>query len=236
MNPCSDENDASQTMAALGPLHRITEAGAAVLLVHHPRKGDAAEGQAARGSGALAGFVDTIVELRRFNPESADDRRRELKGLSRFDETPSEVVIELTDSGYHTIGSVGEATQSDRIRVITQILSESNEPCTADDVRSGWPDGTVPKPGRRTVMNDLNVGFKRSEWCRTGSGKRGDPFRYFPNGNANVQESNQTDHQNSIRARSQSYTHETNLPGRVELAESQFVSAPETTIDEWGEV
>lgn len=53
---CDDENDAVRVLAAVTPLHLLTAAGAAVLLAHHPRKGDAGEGQASRGSGALPGF------------------------------------------------------------------------------------------------------------------------------------------------------------------------------------
>ena len=111
VSPCPDENDAADMMAALTPLHFIAEAGAAVLLAHHPRKGDASEGQSSRGSGALPGFVDTIIELRRFNAQEAEDRRRKLGGLSRFEETPAEVVIELTDDGYKLVGSTGDANR-----------------------------------------------------------------------------------------------------------------------------
>ncbi len=59
-------------MDALTPLSQIMEAGAGVLLVHYPRKGDVGEGQASRGSSALPGFVDTIFELRRFSAQDAD--------------------------------------------------------------------------------------------------------------------------------------------------------------------
>ncbi len=51
-----------ETTAALVPLHAITEAGAAVVIVHHPRKSDGAQGTAARGSGAISGFVDIIAD------------------------------------------------------------------------------------------------------------------------------------------------------------------------------
>ena len=36
VNPCPDENDAAGMMAALSPLHSIADAGAAILLAHHP--------------------------------------------------------------------------------------------------------------------------------------------------------------------------------------------------------
>lgn len=117
VNPTWDENDTASTVRALTPLYKITGAGASVLLSHHPRKGDATERQAARGSGALPGFVDVIVELRRFDAWRREDRRRVLTGYSRFAETPTEVVVELTDTGFKTIGTKSDATIGGRVVV-----------------------------------------------------------------------------------------------------------------------
>lgn len=177
VNPCPDENDAAGMMAALSPLHGIVDAGAAVLLAHHPRKGDATEGQASRGSGALPGFVDTIIELRRFNAHEAHDRRRKLRGYGRFEETQSEVVIELTDADYKLVGTTGDAHRDDRQRVIGEILTDS-EWRTVDDVREQWPDRTVPRPAKRTLQMDLNHGVDAGRWHRDGKGAKGDPYKY----------------------------------------------------------
>jgi len=176
-NPTTDENDASGMMAALLPLHLIAEAGAAVLIVHHPKKGDGAEAQASRGSGALTGFVDIIVELRRFCAESSDDRRRTLRCYSRFDESPPEVVVELGDDGYRTIGSKGDASRNDRQQVIDDILTEDSWK-TAATVRDEWPEGAIPKPSKRTVQLDLTHGAENDRWLRQGNGVRNDPYTY----------------------------------------------------------
>ena len=175
-NPCRDENSSADTVAALAPLARLSGSGAAILLVHHPRKGDAGQGQASRGSGALTGWVDTIVELRRYNPGDNSDRRRVLQAYGRFDETPDEVVIELTDDGYIRVGSSGEAKQSDRFEVIAEVLDP--EWRTREDIRDQWPVGTVPKPGTSTLRTDLNAGFESGKWERQGEGRKGDPFTY----------------------------------------------------------
>ncbi len=197
VSPCPDENDAAKMMAALTPLHRITEAGAAVLLVHHTRKGDGTEGQASRGSGAFTGFVDIIAELRRYDPERHDDTQRVLRGLSRFDETPKELVIDLREDGYHVVGTKGDAKQCERMRVIGDVLQTCGGPLTAEEVRDAWPTGEIPKPGLRTLKNDLNSGCSKtsSKWLRTGDGKKGDPYRYT----------------NAIPASSGSYMPESNL-------------------------
>src|SRR6266545_1859915 len=50
--PGHSENDATAMLRALLPLQRLTAQGLTVLLLHHPRKQAAGDGQAARGSGA----------------------------------------------------------------------------------------------------------------------------------------------------------------------------------------
>ncbi|MFH1419291.1 MAG: hypothetical protein ABII12_13530, partial [Planctomycetota bacterium] len=177
--PCDNENDASKMLTALAPLHTWTEAGAGVLLSHHPRKGDGGEAQAARGSGALPGFVDIILELRRFDASRREDRRRTLTAYSRFDETPDELVMELTNAGYRAVGTRGDARQNDRLAVIRQILPDAEPGMTAAEVHDAWPEGDgIPRPGKRTIENDLKHGASAGNWAMTGSGKKGDPYRF----------------------------------------------------------
>ena len=179
VNPSQDENNASDTMAALAPLSQLSEAGAAVLLVHHPnKKGNADQGQASRGSGALTGWVDTIVELRRFSTSDNRDRRRVLKAVGRFDETPDEVVVELTDDGYTCVGTAGDAKQSDRFEVIAEILELETDWLTGKGIRERWPVEGVLQPGARTLGKDLNAGFLAGKWERKGKGVKGDPHVY----------------------------------------------------------
>lgn len=176
--PVFDENNASEVIAALTPIHEITGAGAAVLLTHHPRKGDAGEGQASRGSGALPGFVDVILELRRYTPDDREDRRRTLTAYSRFDETPSEVVLELGDDGYRVVGSKADARQTDRLVAIAELLPTDPPGVSVDELHKSWPEGGTVKPGKRTLQLDLQTGAKAGRWVETGTGKRNDPHRY----------------------------------------------------------
>src|SRR5436305_1507001 len=81
--PGRSDSDAGTLLEMLQPLQRLAAAGAAVLILHHPRKKPSDEGSSARGSGALLGFVDVILELYRFGRLQSDERRRRLIGLSR---------------------------------------------------------------------------------------------------------------------------------------------------------
>lgn len=174
--PCVEENDAGKVLNALLPLNAIVAAGAALLLIHHVRKSDGGEGQASRGSGALTGFVDTIVELRRYDAENAHDRRRVLKAWGRFDETIPESVLELGEDGYRVIGDKADVGRSDRMDTIRGILRDACAGLTVDEVRDRWP--TEPKPGKGTVRADLNAGTGERRWQRVGTGARNDPHRF----------------------------------------------------------
>jgi len=74
--PGRSESDAGTLLEMLQPLQRLAAAGVAVFVLHHPRKKASDEGSSARGSGALLGFVDIILELHRVGQVQSDERRR----------------------------------------------------------------------------------------------------------------------------------------------------------------
>jgi hypothetical protein len=178
LNPAESENDSSPQIAALSPLHQIANArpaGCAVLLLHHPRKGESSRGQSARGSGALTGFVDIIIEFGRFSGNDPNDCRRKMSGLSRYEATPTDIVIELTETGYKTLGDVAVAKAVDRVGIIRQILIENaGKRLTLEEVHRSWPDA-VAMPGVRTLRESLNQGAVDCLWERSGAGTKGDP-------------------------------------------------------------
>jgi predicted ATP-dependent serine protease len=176
-NPSQDENDSTRTYDALLPLRSIANAGAAIVIAHHLTKKDSHGRQSARGSTAFVSFVDTIIELFCTNPQVRSDRRRTLKAIGRYDDTPAELVIELTDSGYQCIGSKADATQQDRQEVIKEILAGKGW-STDDAIRSLWIDKEIPVPGKRSLQKDLNAGCESGLWQRQGKGTKGDKYRY----------------------------------------------------------
>jgi AAA domain len=106
--PVRDENGAADVQAALMPLQRLAD-GRAVLLSHHLRKSDGREGTASRGSGALAGFVDIILELRRSgDSRDATGRQRVLTGIGRHPGIPQEWLIGLTEDGEYAAYADGQ--------------------------------------------------------------------------------------------------------------------------------
>ncbi len=181
--PVGNENDASEVMDALLPLRALTEAGAAVLLIHHPKKGDGSQGTAARGSGALSGFADILVELRRYAPEDNADRRRKLTVYGRFEDCPPETVIELTDDGYIVIGDTAETRQAETEVTITRILADAGEAMTVVQIIDARP--ATPRIGKTKLRNILADGVG-TRWGSSGKGVKHDPLLYFalPGGGA----------------------------------------------------
>ncbi len=174
--PVTNENDASEVQDALMPTHAITEAGAALVLDFHPRKGDGTEGQATRGSGALTGFVDIIIEMRRLDPSDPRDRRRVLTGYGRFDDTPPESVIELGEGGYRYLGDRAHLRASERMSIIGDLLPAAPPGLTAEQVRERF---LGVKPGKRSIEHDLGKGVEDARWQVSGTGKRNDARRYY---------------------------------------------------------
>lgn len=171
-----DENDASEVGAALMPFNELMNAGTALLLVHHPRKGGGDQGQASRGSGALPGFVDVIVEMERYAFQDMHDRRRVLKTYSRFEESPPESVVELTDQGYRVIGGSADVSKANRAEILASILRSHPNGLTADEVCAAWP--ATLKPGIRTISTDLALGVEDGRFTKRGRGRRANPFRF----------------------------------------------------------
>jgi hypothetical protein len=93
------ETTAPKMLDCLLPLQALANLGPAIWLLHHPAKGRRADGQTARGTGALAGFADIVMELSHYRRPRNPDRRRRICGYSRYPETPRHLILELNAEG-----------------------------------------------------------------------------------------------------------------------------------------
>lgn len=171
-----NENDAAEVTAALTPIRAICEAGAAVLVTHHPSKGAGGGIHAGRGSSAIQAVPDLLVTLSLAEPDDANDTRRVLTARGRFEGTPSETVIELTEGGFEYRGPRSEIKRADVSATIAAILDASEIPLSVAAIREHWPEG--PKPGETALRSALAEGEASGLWFSSGAGKRGDPLRY----------------------------------------------------------
>jgi hypothetical protein len=168
------ENNSGDALEAMLPVQEAAAAGLGIILVRHGRKGGGDVGDSGRGSSAFAGAVDIVLSLRK--PEgNAGKNRREIQSLSRFSETPNDLVVELRDDGrYVAMGERRETTLKDAKDAIfrTAPTSESE----AGDLQAICLAADV---SRQTGQRAIEPMVQDGQLSRIGKGKRGDPFRYF---------------------------------------------------------
>jgi hypothetical protein len=178
--PGHNEANAGVMLDALLPLQRLTGLGMAVLLLHHPRKGDTRDGQAARGSGALDAFVDISLEMHHFKRPSDEDRRRVLYGYSRFERTPRNHVMELNPEGtdYRSLGTLADLEFEGTWERLRQIFVSAHARMTQRQVAGHLAQGDAP-PAPVTLWRWLDRAVTRGLLLRAGDGTKASPYRYW---------------------------------------------------------
>jgi hypothetical protein len=178
--PGRDENNAGVMLAALLPLKKLTAEGVAVLILHHPGKRPPPEGYAARGSGALSGHADILLEMRPDPRGGAEDRRRRLLALSRFRETPRHVVIELNEEGtdYRWLGEVADEAFRNGREVLRTVLLGASGKLTRAQILREWP-AVEAKPDEATLWRWLERAANEGTVMKAGKGRSTSPYRYW---------------------------------------------------------
>jgi hypothetical protein len=102
-----NENDAAEALSVTRPLRAIAEeTGAAVLTIRHTGKGQRNDGKvvdSGRGSSAFAGVADTLCVLGGV-PGQGHPNRRQLRFVSRKENVPASMIIELKAGQYVALG------------------------------------------------------------------------------------------------------------------------------------
>lgn len=168
------ENNAGDAFSVLQPLQEAAALGIGVVAVRHERKGGGEVGESGRGSSAFAGAVDIVVALRRM-PGDGPAARRVLHALSRFDETPEELAIELADDGYVALGSIEDVAA----RAAYEALLDRLPTSVGDAQCLSHLMGLLGEHKRTSVQAALSAGMADGTITRIGAGRRGDPYRYW---------------------------------------------------------
>ncbi|HEV3444326.1 MAG TPA: AAA family ATPase, partial [Gemmataceae bacterium] len=178
--PGRNENLAGAMLENLMPLQQLTARGLSVLLIHHPRKGASPAGQAARGSGALAAFVDVLVEMYWYGEPQTSDRRRRLLAFSRHEETCRNLVVALNPEGteYTALPVEEDEEFSSHWSVLQMVLEDASQRLNCRQIVKQWPRD-YPVPDEVTLWRVLQRGVATGRLLREGRGRRNDPFRYW---------------------------------------------------------
>jgi hypothetical protein len=171
------ETCAPKMLDCLLPLQALANQGPAVWLLHHPAKGKRTDGQSARGTSALTGFADIVMEMSCYRRARSHDRRRRLCAYSRYAETPRHLILELNAD------ATDYAVCTDTLIVppwpaLQDILANASIKLRQQDILERWPSDEDP-PERSTLSRWLKRAAERGQICCAGTGVRGDAFRYW---------------------------------------------------------
>ena len=166
------ENDAGAALAAMEPIQAATARGLGVLVLRHERKGGGVVGESARGSSAFAGAVDIVLRLARPDGNHAPEVRK-IEALSRFGETPDELVIELTDDGYVSRGSASDLAMQHARAEVGSVLDDAPDGLTYDEMSKRTEDVSTT-----TIKRVIAEMIEAGSIVRTGAGRKNDPYRF----------------------------------------------------------
>lgn len=174
------ETNAPKLLECLMPLQELARLGPAFWILHHPTKAPRPDGQTARGSGALPGFADIVLEMQSCRRPRSDDRRRRLCAYSRYAATPRQLIIELTADGldYALAAHAPRAEGLADWPTLHRLLSRSYRKMSIKDVLDFWPSDEE-RPDRKTLSRWLQRAHKAGELCQTGAGHCGDGHVYW---------------------------------------------------------
>lgn len=175
-----EEKDAGAVERALQPVHAVAGKGMAVLGIHHLRKSDGDEGTGVRGSGHLLASVETSLELRRFGlgrGGGQEDLRVLTVAKSRYPSPPGDAVYHHdpgvdADTAFTLRGDPRAVRKTAGIRRVVDYV----------EAAPGWVDADTVAEAlgaqRQTTRKALAEAFTDGVLQRSGSGKRGDPYKY----------------------------------------------------------
>jgi len=168
------ENDAGAALEAMRPLQIAAGSGLAVVVVRHDRKSGGEVGDSGRGSSAYSGAVDIVLSIRRLEGQGRETAR-EIHALTRFDETPARLVIDLRPDGqYVALGTIETvARQEARDKILAALPTDEADALSVNDLSK---EAGIS----RTLGQDILATLEREGLARhIGRGKRGDPLRFL---------------------------------------------------------
>lgn len=176
-----DENKSGSAMQTMEPLQAATSDGLAVLTSRHDRKSGGDVGDSGRGSSAYAGAVDIVLHLQRVTPPSeGKERQRLLEGISRFEETPDKLLVELEpglDGEPQRYRAIGDQAEVRRRLLSMEILATL--PTDAELAMSQAELRELLSVSPNDLLRALWELMKARAVTRVGEGKRGAPYRWY---------------------------------------------------------
>lgn len=179
--PVQQENEVGETTAAYLPLRAITKEGVALLAIHHNSKAGEI-----RGSTQIAAFPDIILK---FSKPQGDENtsRRVLRGTSRLEETPDQLLLDYQDGEYLLLGTPQNVDRQDKLVQVKKTLQRFPNGAVITEIIKEWVG--QKKPSRTTLRRWLDeLSFTRSIYqvgIRAITGGEATIYSLYPNQNVN---------------------------------------------------
>lgn len=172
---------APKLLDCLLPVQALAGLGTAVVLVHHPAKGKRLDGQAGRGSIALEGCANIVMEMSYCRRARSRDRRRRICSFSHYVETPRHLILELNaDGADYTVGTDDAGVPLVRQwPEVLDILATASNKLSQEKILMYWPRSEKDEPDRSTLSRWLKRAAQQGLICCSGGGLRGDGFVYW---------------------------------------------------------
>ena len=169
------ENSAGEVLKAMLPIQKARDKGLAVLVIRHDRKVGGAVGASGRGSNAMSGAVDIVLQLKR--PEGSHPAtHRKIEALSRFDETPCELTISLAEGEYQVGGESDAVAFPLAMKLVLESLDD--EPACKLTMKQLQEATGLPRTTLQSALEQLE---SEGSVLRSGRGKKGDAIHYQRN-------------------------------------------------------
>jgi AAA domain-containing protein len=172
-----EENSAGAVVEQLLPLLEAAR-DLAVLIVTHQRKSGGRHGEAVRGSNALTGGVDIVVELERLRDDTDPDARV-LRAESRYTATPHELVFRLDQDRYEACGDVAAVREQAERSALRDAVIALERPAEAKELAAAASETLDRTISEATARRRLAALVEDGALDRVGAGKRGDPYLFL---------------------------------------------------------
>ena len=166
------ENDAGANLELIKPVKKATAYNIAVVIIRHQRKMGGGVAVAGRGSSALEGEVDIIVQIQRPSGNT-EATLRELRTLSRFDETPERLIINRIGNGYEVRDGLATISEDAESKILAVAPGSQPGAMTGPELHAA---ADVKKTTGNEAIERL---VKSGQLSVSGTGKRNDARRYW---------------------------------------------------------
>jgi hypothetical protein len=124
--------------------------------------------------------VDINIEMTACAPTNETDRRRRLRSASRFEETPVQRVLALTEEGtdYLVLAEDAEEDFGPHWDALEAVLTAAPHKLTRQQILEEWHDD-LPVPPAKTLWRWLGRAVEQGLLCRSGTGHKNDPYLYW---------------------------------------------------------